>query len=276
MRFHLLGRLEVETLDGTRWTVPSPRQRALLAALVLDAGTPVSSRRLVDIAWGPQPPAHPRRRLNAHIYRLRRWLRRLHAPYPQSSVLTAPDGYVVGLDGNDRDLDEFAGHVRRARADRSRADARGAVAHYRRALALWRGPALADVRREVADLDRRAAALDELRLTTWEELVPLELACSGADPDLVAELSGLVAANPARESMRGLLMLALYRAGRRADALAAFDAGRIAARNGHNGQPGTSLRHIHEAILRDDPAAVVEAGELSASPLRAAATPARH
>ncbi|MDQ4029865.1 MAG: AAA family ATPase, partial [Actinomycetota bacterium] len=248
MEFRILGPLEV--LDGDR-AVPLPggRARALLARLILDAGNVVSAERLVDDLWGEAVPATAHTALQGLVLQLRRRLEPTRARGEPPVVLrTAPPGYVLAVDPALVDATRF----RRLLEDARAAEARERAATFRRALALWRGPALTDFVYEPF-AQREIATLEELRLAAIEDRVDADLAL-GPQSELVAELEALVAEHPFRERLRGQLMLALYRNGRQAEALDTYRDARRALVEELGIEPGPRLRQLEQAILRQDPA----------------------
>jgi DNA-binding SARP family transcriptional activator/predicted ATPase len=241
----LLG--PVELRDGDR-AVPLRRekQRALVALLALRRGEVVSSDALIDQLWGGDPPKTARQALQNYVSLLRKQL-------TSSAIETHESGYSLQVEPEQVDLVRFE---RLAAAARQAASADERATMLRDALAIWRGPALADlVYWPFCALEARR--LDELRLAAREDLVDAELE-RGHHADLVAELEALIAENPFRERLRGQLMLALYRAGRQADALAAYREAREAlAELGLD--PGLPLRELEQAILNQSPALDLEA-----------------
>jgi DNA-binding SARP family transcriptional activator len=243
MEFLVLGPLEVRR-DDEPVEVRGSKRRALLALLILHANEVVRTDRLVDELWGEHPPANASAALQNHVSRLRKDL-------GGDVLVTKPWGYVLRADPQTIDLLRFEALV---------AEARTLAAHERRerlgeALALWRGPALADVASEPA-LVTEVARLEELRLSALEQRIDTDLELGG-DPDLVAELETLVARYPLRERLRGQLILALYRAGRQAEALEAYRETRRVLVEELGIEPGPELRELEQAILRQDPALVV-------------------
>jgi predicted ATPase/DNA-binding SARP family transcriptional activator len=238
MRVRVLGPLEVWD-DGRELPLGSGRQRALFVLLLLHADEVVSRDRLIDELWGERPPASAAKVLQGYVSQLRRRL-------PPESIVTRGSGYL--LRGGGTDASEFERLVERARKE----DAREAALTLRDALALWRGGALAEVEYE-AWAQAEIARLEELRLVAIEERIEVDLRL-GEDAHVVPELEALVAAHPLRERPRAQLMLALYRAGRQTGALDAFAAARRRLVDELGVEPGTALRELHHAILRQDPA----------------------
>ncbi len=245
MLFRLLGPLEVTNGDHPV-RIGAGRQRGVLLMLLLHRNELVASERLVDELWGEEPPASAAKVLQNAVGQLRRALddregRRLQ---------THGHGYVLRIAADELDIDRFEDLVRdggMALADDRPANA---AAWLREALALWRGPPLADVTYE-AFAQGEIARLEELFATASERRVEADMAL-GAHADLIAELEGLVAQHPLREHLRAQQMLALYRCGRQADALEVFRQGRRVLIDEVGVEPGPELRDLHEAILRHD------------------------
>jgi predicted ATPase/DNA-binding SARP family transcriptional activator len=238
----LLGPLEVRAGPGRPVEVAGARLRRLLILLALEPGRVVTASRLVDGLWGDEPPAAAANALQALVSRLRR-------AAPELPVESRPAGYRLAIAPDDVDVPRFERLAAAGRAQ-LRDDPAGAAATLRAALALWRGPALADV----ADAEfARApiARLTELWLTSTEYRIAAELRL-GAGPSLVAELTELVAGHPLREPLIGGLMRALAAAGRPSAALSAYEQarGRLAAQLGVD--PSPELAGLHLALLRGE------------------------
>ncbi|MEV0589608.1 BTAD domain-containing putative transcriptional regulator [Nonomuraea sp. NPDC050310] len=242
MEFRLLGPIEV--WDGTQ-QVPlgGPKPRALLAALLLEAGHVVSVDRLVDLVWGERAPGTARGQVQTYVSALRQAL-----GSAGELIETRPPGYRVRLDGASLDLHAFERLVADGRQAAEHGRHQEAAQAFRAAEELWRGPALGGIG-EVLYVD--AARLAELRLTVVEERIAAELA-SGRQSEVVAELTSLVASHPTREGLRGQLMTALYRLGRSTEALASYDEGRAFLAEELGIDPGPRLRMLHQAVLSDD------------------------
>jgi len=238
MRFLVLGPLEVR-LDGREVEVGGGKQRSLLALLLLHAGEVISSDRLIEALWEGQPPATAAKVVQGYVSQLRR---RLGA----ETILTRGSGYV--LHEVETDAGEFERLVENARGR----EPREAAKDLRRALALWRGRPFGDFEYE-SWAQPEIARLDELRLSAVEELLSAELQL-GEAAKVVPELESLVAAYPLRERLRALLMLALYRSGRQADALEAFAVARRRLVDDLGVEPGRELRDLQRQILAHDPA----------------------
>jgi predicted ATPase/DNA-binding SARP family transcriptional activator len=240
--FSLLGPIEVR--DGDRVRRLSGKQGALLARLLLSGGQVVSAERLVDDLWGDAPPESARKALDVFVWRLRKAV-------PSLLIEKVGHGYRLDLQPDDRvDVHEFERLVAAGRAAAAQGDSGSASRLLADAVACWRGSALADLEEQFA----RAAAsrLEELRLTAVEARIDAELA-HGRDGGLAAELEALVAEHPLRESLRALLMRALYRNGRQADALAAYQEARRTLIDELGIEPSPALQELERAVLRQDP-----------------------
>ncbi|MFI0407421.1 BTAD domain-containing putative transcriptional regulator [Actinomadura sp. 3N508] len=242
MRFGVLGPVEAR-IDGAPVPVGGPSVRAVLAMLLLEAGRIVPSGRLIDGLYGDEPPVGAANALQSQVSRLRRGLG------DAALVEHLPAGYRIAVDADDVDVHRFerlARDGRRALADGRHRAAAGAFAE---ALALWRGPALADVSAPFAEA--RAARLEEARAAVVEDLAEARLAAGDAGA-VVAELRGLVDAQPLRERARALLMRALHGCGRQAEALAVFEDGRRVLAEELGADPSRELAEVHLAILRGE------------------------
>src|SRR5438128_2455935 len=234
MEFRILGPLEVLE-DGRALELGGQKQRTLLAALLLNANEVVSQHRLLDALWEDEPPETAQKALQVYVSQLRKAL-------GKERLQTKPPGYVLRIDQGELDLDRFRLLVEE-----------GA---FESALALWRGPPLADFSyRRFARAE--IARLEELRLGTLEERIDGDLA-AGRHAELVGELEALVGEHPLRERLRAQLMLAFYRSGRQAEALEAYQEARRALVEELGIDPGRELRELHQAILNQDPALDLE------------------
>ena len=247
MNFGILGATEVRD-EARRVELPTGRARSLLALLILHVGEPVAAERIIDELWGEDPPRTAGTVVQGLISRLRRSLEPGRAKAGPSAILkTAGTGYCLAIAPESVDANRFKGLLDRAR---------GATLEERPeiladALSMWRGPALADFTYEPF-AQRAIAALEELRTQAIEDRVEAELSLRRGG-DLVAELEEVIAANPFRERLRGFLILALYRAGRRADALEAYRKTRSLFAEELGLEPGPGLRQLEAAIFREDP-----------------------
>jgi DNA-binding SARP family transcriptional activator len=251
MRFHVLGPLEVEADDGPL-VLGGPKERLLLALLLTRPNQVVSVEALVGGLWGEQPPATAAKTLQSHVKRLRRALEPGRARGAAGEVLvTRQPGYLLRVAPRALDatrFEELTAQARRALAE-GQADAAGSL--LREALGLWRGQAFeefldADV--AVAEADRLA----ELRRVAVEDRIEADLR-QGRHRELVAELEGLVRQQPLQERLWAQLLLALYRAGRQADALLAYQRARSILVEELGIDPGAELRRLHTAVLAQDP-----------------------
>lgn len=236
--FRVLGPLEVATEDGPL-ALGGQKQRAVLAVLLLDANRVVSVDRLLDAVWGEQPPRTALTSLQNFISQLRKLL-------GPDVLETRPPGYRLNVPAGAIDLERFRSAVDEARV----LQAEERAEKLRGALSLWRGPALADFTFEpFAQAD--IARLEDLRLAAIEGRVEADLE-AGRHTELVGELEGLVEQHPLRERLRGQLMLALYRAGRQAEALEVYQDGRRALVDELGIDPSPTLQQLHASILRQE------------------------
>jgi DNA-binding SARP family transcriptional activator len=271
LRYAILGPIELRA--GERGSsLAGPREVALLAALLVNADSALSSDQLIDAVWGGMAPQGALKRLQVAIARLRRKLDGDGDGTRDGSVLrTVPGGYLLAVAPGELDADVFESLVEEGR----HAMHRGATRHARdllaEALALWRGPALANVAyKDFAQLAIRR--LTELRLAALETRidVDLELGNHGA---LIAELEEVCAEHPQRERLAGQLMVALYRCGRQADALDVFSRARAYLTGELGLEPGPGLQALQRQILEHAPALAVPADggrrepETTSSPL---------
>ena len=240
MEFRILGPLEVVE-DDRPVRLDRRRLRALLAYLLLHANRPVSADQLIDEVWGPEPPKTAAASLQNYISRLRKAI-------GSDLIVSQAPGYLLRVDPERFDLARFERLVAEARRT---GEPRDRAEKLRVALSLWRGPALEDLAFE-SFAQTEIARLEEARLEALEERLDADLALGRAG-DLVIELEGLVARYPLRERFRVQLMLALYRAGRQADALAAYQDARRMLLDELGLEPSEELRGLEQAILRQDP-----------------------
>ena len=244
IEFRVLGSFEVVDGDGPL-ALGGPKQRAVLAVLLLHRGEPVSTDRLIDEIWGEQPPASANKIVQGYVSNLRKVL-------GDGLLVTQGRGYMLVTGPGRTDVDRFDALVARGRRALERGDALTAAAVLREALGVWRGPALADFAYEPF-AQAEIARLEEARLAALEDRIDADLA-SGEHARLVGELEALVREHPVRERLRGQLMLALYRSGRQADALEAYREARGWLRDELGLEPGHELRDLERAILAQDPA----------------------
>ena len=239
MEFRILGPLDV--IEGERLVdLAGAKHRALLAMLLLHANEVVSATRLIDALWEEEPPETAQKALQVYVSQLRKTLGKNH-------LETKAPGYLLRVHEDELDLTRFQRLVQ----DGS----------LREALSLWRGPPLAEFASE-RFAQSEIARLEELRLTCLEQRIEHDLA-AGHHAELVGELEALVGEHPLRERLRAQLMLALYRSGRQAEALEAYQQARAALVDELGIEPSRTLRELEKAILRQDPALdlVVATGE---------------
>ena len=225
------------------------RLRLLLAVLVMRAGEFVPRSDLIDALWPEAPPTSATQSLESYVSRLRTALRTTGAS--AGELLSVPGGYRLVREGNRFDHQAFADLSERARAALAEGDADEATELAARALALWRGPALAGIAEERA-LRGDAIMLEDGRLSTIETLAEANLE-SGRYPEVIAELSVEAARHRTRERMHELLMVALYRAGRQTEALEVYREARDHLSHELGLEPGSELRELQARILRHDP-----------------------
>ena len=245
MDFRVLGMLEVRDDEGAELALAPGRQQALLVVLLLNANEVVSTDRLVDGLWGERAPATAVKAVQNHVSQLRKTL-------GDRRLLTRGRGYMLDVAPGELDLERFEQLADSGARALDQGDAASAAAMLRDALALWRGPALAEFAYE-SFAQGPAARLEELRLGALERRIEADLEL-GRHAKLVGELEGLVAAHPLRERLRAQLMLALYRSGRQADALDVYREARRALDEELGLEPSEELRELERAILRHDPA----------------------
>jgi WD40 repeat protein/DNA-binding SARP family transcriptional activator len=253
VEFRILGPLEVRSESRTLG-LGGIKPRALLAVLLMHPNEPVHAERLAVALWGEDAPASAAKTVQVYVSRLRK-------EFDDSETLsTTPAGYCLRVRPGELDAERFARLVEDGCHALAAGEAEHAADVLREALALWRGPPLADFAFE-AFAQTEIARLQEQRLAAVEARIEADLA-AGRHPALVGELRQLVAGSPTRERLAGQLMLALYRCGQQADALEAYHVTRRVLEE-IGVQPGSELRRLQEAILRQDrslepPAAVSE------------------
>jgi DNA-binding SARP family transcriptional activator/class 3 adenylate cyclase len=282
VEFRILGPLEVLDAQGRPLALGGPKQRALLAVLLLHAGQVVAVERLIDELWGQDPPDTAAHSLQVYVANLRKVLEPGRPRRAAGGVLqTRPPGYLVDLGPEELDLARFERLAGEGRAALAAGDPAQAARLLGDAVRLWRGPALADVSLAAGGRGE-VVRLEERRLAALEDRIEAELAL-GRHRELVGELQALVAAQPLRERPWGQLMVALYRSGRQADALAAYRQTRETLAEELGIDPSRSLQDLERAILAQDDAldwaptvkdAAVAPPEVPARPAPAANLPA--
>src|SRR5829696_3124519 len=241
MEFRLLGPLEV--VEGaTPLAVGSRKPRALLARLLLDANRAVSVERLVDDLWGEDLPGSASKMVQIYVSQLRKAL-------PDGVLLTRAPGYLVEVEPEAVDLGRFSRLRAEGRTALEAGDATAARALLTDALRLWRGPALAEFSEPFARVE--GAHLEELRLASLEDRIEADLAV-GRHGDVVAEVEALAAQHPLRERPHRQLILALYRVGRQAEALEAYERFRRMLDDQLGIEPSPALKGLQHKILNQD------------------------
>ncbi|MBV9933498.1 MAG: AfsR/SARP family transcriptional regulator, partial [Actinobacteria bacterium] len=247
MEYRILGALEV-AVDGKVVAVGGSRERALLALLLLRANQVVPADTLVEELWGGRPTEAAENTLRVYVSRLRKALRLAGA---EEVLVTQTPGYVLRVQPDELDASRFEAAAAVGKQHLLDGDAPAASAVLRDALALWRGPALVDL----ADLGSalpEAARLEERRLEVTEDRIEADLAC-GRHREVVGELELLTGTHPLRERLWGHRMLALYRSGRQAEALRAYQDVRALLGDQLGIDPGPELRRLEDAILQHAP-----------------------
>ncbi len=244
VEYALLGPLAVRK-DRRELALGAAKQRAVLALLLLRPNELVSTARLVDQLWGERPPPSAVKALQVYISQLRKIL-------GEKAIETGPTGYLIRVDPGALDVERFERLLERGSGLLSSGAASEAAAVLRDALGVWRGPALADFQETLFARDE-IARLEELRLVALTLRLEADLA-TGRQAEVVAEVESLVREHPLRESLRRLLILALYQSGRQAEALAAYHDARVRLIDDLGLDPTQSLRELERAILVQDPA----------------------
>ena len=243
MDFRILGPLEVRSERGVV-TLGGTKPRAVLAVLLMHANEPVSAERLALALWGEDAPAGAVKTVQVHVSRLRKALG------DGEVVRTTSAGYQLRVRAGELDAERFEQLVEQGRRALAAGHSREAAAVLRQAESLWRGPPLADLAFEPF-AQTAIARLEEQQLAALEARVEAD-AAAGRHAELVSELRHLVAEHPTRERLAGQLMLALYRCGRQAEALDAYQDARRKLAEEIGVEPGPELRALQEAILHHD------------------------
>ena len=238
VEFRILGPLEVSR-GGEPISIGAPRRRTLLALLLMRPNEPISLEEIIEELWNGEPPQAAKASVHNQVAALRKLL-------GPEVIETHPSGYRLSVDPQQLDLARFESLVAEARS--AEWDVR--ATKLREALAEWRGPPLADVHCD-GGMQAEIVRLEELRLVSLEERIESELAL-GLNAELVPELESLVELHPLREQLWGQLMLALYRSGRQAEALATYRRVQTAFGAELGLQPGRALKRLERAILVQD------------------------
>ncbi|MGH3568140.1 MAG: BTAD domain-containing putative transcriptional regulator [Pseudonocardia sp.] len=249
MEFRILGPVEVWS-GGRPLSLGGPKQRTLLAMLAVHAGRVVSVERLIDALWDDDPPVTATTQVHGYLSALRRILNEGGtAGVGRTLLVTRPPGYLMAVGPDHLDLQTFDHQVGQARAARASGRLPEAADGLRSALAIWRDRALGGTSGSAATSE--ATRLEERRLAVLEERIETDLAL-GDHGALIAELAALVSEHPLRERLRGHLMVALYRVGRQAEALATYHEGRRMLAEDFGLDPGPGLRALEQRILLGD------------------------
>ena len=266
LKFEVLGPVRAWR-GSSELNLGSPQQRAVLAVLLLARGRHVSLDMLIDALWGEEPPRAATSTVRTYVSRLRRCLDGGSPAEDHEVIKRIGDGYILPRESAPVDLDAFEQLTQAARAARATHDALRAVVLFREALALWHGFALAGVPGPYVDSQR--VRLAELRAAAQEDGLATDID-SGGHLAAIPQLRELLVLYPLREKLRELLMLALYRSGRQADALEVFDGSRRLLRNELGIDPGPSLRDMQRRILQGTVVSLDQSsnGRLSSQPCR--------
>jgi YVTN family beta-propeller protein len=242
VEFAVLGPVEVR-IDGRALSLGGPKQRALLALLLLSRNEVVSRDRLIDSLWGERAPTSAQRSLDTYVSRLRGLV-------GSDRIERHPPGYLLRVAPGEFDVDEFEALLEQGRGAAAAGDPAAAKEQLSAALDLWRGRALADLESEPFAAEE-SERLEERRLLALEARIDAELEL-GAGAELVGELERLVNEHPFRERLLGQLMLSLYRAGRQTEALAAYQSHRRRLSSELGLEPSSQLRALERRILEHD------------------------
>ena len=267
MRFGILGPLQVIGDDGRELALGGRMPRTVLAILLLRANEVVSSDRLVEDLWAGAPPASAAKGLHVHVSRLRRALAAGHSDPDGERLVTTAGGYVLRVGPEELDVQRHEQLIGEGRSLLAAGRPDQALAALSGAVELWRGDVLADFQYD-AFAQGEIARLGELRAAVLEERIAVEMLL-GREAQVLGELERLVRDYPYRERLRGQQMLALYRTGRQAEALAAYRAARSALVDELGIEPSVELRQLHEVILAQDGALLQTAPGQPAPPVGA-------
>jgi YVTN family beta-propeller protein len=247
VQLKLLGSTEF-VIGDVRAPLGGPRSRAVLVTLGLHAGRPVTTPEIIDDLWGESAPASAAHTVETYISRLRKVL---NLPGEPIVIARNGSGYVLNLGARQVDALWFAELAAQGRTALAEGDTSSAEDLLSSALALWRGPALADVR-DATFAPAAARGLENERLVVVETLIDARL-LMGCHVEVLSDLESVIAAEPFRERFHAQLMTALYRSGRQVDALAAYQRARELLADEHGLEPGRELRELEQAILRQAP-----------------------
>jgi predicted ATPase/DNA-binding SARP family transcriptional activator len=252
LEFGILGPLEVRA-DGEPVRLGGIRQRALLAIFLLHPNRVLSRERLVDLVWGDEAPDSAVNALQVHLSQLRRVLEPARLPgTPDALLVNRPSGYMLAIEPDQLDVHRFESLAQQGRRALTGGEPWAAVDTLHAALAIWRGPALADFSDALFAVGARTR-LEELRLSTLEDRIQADLAI-GLHSEVVGELEALLIERPLRERLAGELMLSLYRCGRQAEATEVYHQTRRRLVESLGLEPGPDLQSLLRLILEQDPA----------------------
>ena len=267
MEFRILGPLEVVE-DGNPVALGTLKERLVLGVLLLHANEFVSRERLIDDLWGEAPPPTARKAVNVYLSKIRKAL----SVAGVDPITTASGGYRLNVEPERLDATRMQVLVAEAKELVARGELEGAAEHFQEALSLWRGPTLAGLELESRGRDE-IAQLDELRLSALMDRIDCDLAL-GRHEQALGELGVLVREHPLRERLRAQQMLALYRAGRQAEALDAYAEARRTLVDDLGIEPSEPLQRLQQAILRHDPALEAPTGTAAINGAALAPAPA--
>jgi DNA-binding SARP family transcriptional activator len=269
IRFEVLGPLTAWR-DGANVDLGPAQQRVVLALLLLHANQHVGRQQIINAVWGAAPPTHAVNLVQRHMSGLRRVLEPGRPARSSSDRLTWTEGgYLCSVPPDELDLIRFDEHISTARAARAGGELARASSELHAALRMWRGPVCQGL--FSPDLDAQRERLAERHISTLEDRIELDVEL-GEDSEVIPELRALVADHPLRERLRGLLMSALYRSGRQAEALAAYQEARRYLLEEVGVAPAAPLQRLQQRILAADPtlARVQPAPRVRAKPRPAA------
>jgi DNA-binding SARP family transcriptional activator len=278
MQFRVLGTFEV-LRENLVLTPTAPKLRRVLALLVLHANSVVRTGQLVDELWAEQPPLSSATTLQTYVYQLRKLLGLAErgragdpaAPAPQLALRTRPAGYLLSVAPDALDRHRFESLAARGRSELAGGALASAAGTLRAALAVWRGPALADV--DVGRvLHAEVVRLQESRNAVLDLCIDADLQLGHHD-DVISELTALTAQEPTHEGLHARLMLALHRAGRRTEALRVFQRIRTALATDLGLEPGSQLQRMHRSVLAADPALDLPSPRVTVTPRGSAWSP---
>lgn len=250
MDFQVLGALEIRQAD-LMIPLPSGRAQIVLAALIAHRNQIIPQERLIRICWDDSPPATAPTQIHGFISALRKALTKgVTLASAPNVVSTHGSGYRLNTGARDVDIDRLERHVEQARGDRAAGSHEAAAHSLRSALSLWRGEAFEGLTSPYLIPER--TRLEQVRITIHHELA-LDLLAVGRFGDAAAELAPIVADQPFHEGLRGLLMIALQRAGRRVDALATYRQLRRSLIDELGIEPGADIQRVHQQILGTAP-----------------------